>query len=57
MNQQDFNQLAQKLTALGEDKNELELWQNLFPDLNDEEKIELIKNLENELKQLEDLKK
>ncbi len=57
MNQQDFNQLIQKLTDLGEDKNELELWQNLFPDLEEEEKKELIKNLEDELKQLKDLKK
>lgn len=57
MNQEEFDQLIQKLIALGEDKDELGLWQNLFSTLKDEEKMELIKNLEEELKQLQDLKK
>lgn len=56
MNQEEFNQLTRQLIEIGEDKNELELWQNIYPNMEPTEKLELIKNLEDELKQLQDLK-
>ncbi len=54
---QEFTILINKLIELGEDKNELTMWQSIFPKLKLEEKNKLLKNLEDELKQLEALKK
>ena len=56
MTKENLEKLIEQLIELGEDKNELEIWKNIFPDLDDEEKTKLLKNLEDELNQLKALK-
>ena len=57
MKQEELNELINKLSALGEDRDELELWSKIFQDLDPSEQASLITNLETELQQLEHLKK
>ena len=57
MKQKELNELINKLSALGEDKDELELWSKIFQDLDPAEQTSLITNLQTELQQLEHLKK
>lgn len=47
-----FENLLQQLAALGEDQTELDLWADVFNALTDEEKEDLIVNLEKEIKLL-----
>lgn len=54
--QEKIDGIVKRLIELGEDPAELGLWQKLFPDLETEEQVKLIKNLEDELKQLVALK-
>lgn len=56
MEQEILNILIEELLKWGEDKNELELWKNLFPTMGLIEQRKLIKNLEDELQQLKSLK-
>ena len=56
MQVEGFEKLINKLIELGEDKEELNLWQDLFPYLSVEKQNQLVKNLEEELKKLESLK-
>jgi hypothetical protein len=53
----ELQKLINALIELGEDKEELELWQIFFDALNEEEREKLMQNLIKEKKQLEDLKK
>jgi hypothetical protein len=53
----ELQKLINSLIELGEDKEELELWQSFFDVLNEEEREKLMQNLIKEKKQLEDLKK
>lgn len=53
----ELQKLINALIELGEDKEELELWQSFFDALNEEEREKLMQNLIKEKKQLEDLKK
>lgn len=57
MQQEELNELIIKLIALGEDRDELELWSKIFQDLGPSEQSELITNLQIELQQLERLKR
>lgn len=57
MEQAELENLIEKLIKLGEDKSELNFWLKLYPDLEPDEQEKLVKNLENELSQLEKLKK
>ena len=57
MKQEELNELINKLSALGEDRDELELCSKIFQDLDPSEQASLITNLETELQQLEHLKK
>ena len=56
MNKQDFDTLITKLIALGENTDELRLWQKIFDDLTEDERRELVMILEEELGKLEALK-
>lgn len=53
---QDLNQLCNSLVILGEDKDELEAWKIIFPLMKPDEQKKLLSNLQDELKQLQDLK-
>jgi len=46
---QKLNNLVQRLIELGEGREELNFWQQLFPHLTSQEQGELIQNLEKEL--------
>ena len=56
MNQSEFDELIKKLSALGENRDELELWSKIFQDMDPSEQSSLIANLQTELQQLERLK-
>ncbi len=45
--------LISKLIDLGEDKESLEIWPDLFDTLNEEQQAALILNMEDEIKDLE----
>lgn len=57
MKQEELNELVNKLAALGEDIDELEMWSSIFQDLDPSERASLVTNLKTELQQIEDLKK
>jgi hypothetical protein len=46
---QEFYDVIQQLIPLGEDKKELHYWEAIFDDLTEEEKLEVLKNLQEEL--------
>ena len=48
--------LIKELIELGEDERELKFWQEIFDDLEEEEKQKLLDNLEEELGKLKKLK-
>jgi len=52
-----ISDLVKKLIQLGENETELNFWLKLFPDLEPDEQKKLIKNLEKEVKDLQNLKK
>jgi len=52
----DINTLIEGLVALGEDRDELELWESIYPSLEAEEKSALIENLQEELRELSEQK-
>ena len=54
-NKEKFLELSKKLVALGETAEEFEFWEKIFEDLEEDRQRELIKMLEDELKQLESL--
>ena len=56
LEKEKLENIIKKLTDLGEDKQELKFWQEIFDDLKEEEKQNLLNNLEEELKKLENLK-
>lgn len=45
-----------ELIELGEDERELKFWQEIFDDLEEEEKQKLLDNLEEELEKLKKIK-
>lgn len=53
MTQDELNNIIQKLIALGEDAEELNLWKDIYADLDPEDQKELDENLTNELKELQ----
>ena len=57
MKQEELKELISKLSVLGEDRDELELWLKIFQDLDPSEQASLITNLQTELQKLEHLKK
>lgn len=57
MKEEELNELVSKLSALGENRDELELWSKIFQDLDPSEQTALITNLQTELRQLEHSKK
>ena len=56
ISKQHLEELIKDLVIEGEDSQELSLWIDLYDTMEDTEKIELINNLENELKELQKLK-
>ena len=56
MKREQLEKLIHKLSSLGEDKSEMELWLKIFQDLDSTEQADLIRNLQKELQQLERLK-
>jgi hypothetical protein len=53
---ENLEKLIDELCNVGEDREELTLWLNLYDILSEEEKSTLVANLEKELKQLKALK-
>jgi len=51
----NLESLLKELSVLGEDQAELDLWANIYDALNEQEKTELIENLEKEVKGLKEL--
>jgi len=56
MEKLNIKKLVAKLSALGEDKAELNLWLSIFEDLQPDEQQELLFNLQDEIKKLEQIK-
>ena len=54
---QKLNSFIEKLAQLGEDKDELWFWQEYFEILEDDGRQKLLSNFEQEIKDLERLKK
>jgi|AntAceMinimDraft_11_1070367.scaffolds.fasta_scaffold08034_3 hypothetical protein len=52
---EELNDILNKLVELGEDKDELEYWRDIFPNLREEKQKELFELFKLELKQLSDL--
>lgn len=52
MEQSELKNLISELVKFGEDKDELEIWLTVFPDLEAGEQNELLGNLRAELEQL-----
>ena len=52
MNQAELENLISELVKFGEDKEELEIWLKVFPDLEASEQEELLRNLQSELEHL-----
>jgi len=50
--EQEINDILNKLVALGEDKDELEYWCDILPDLPEEEQMEVLDLFKMELEQL-----
>lgn len=48
----DIYGLVDQLINLGEDRDELQFWLDIYPYLNSEEKDKLLDNLQNEIKKL-----
>jgi hypothetical protein len=48
----DIASLIDQLVNLGEDRDELQLWADMYPNLSDDERDQLRKNLETELEEL-----
>lgn len=48
----NIQDLIQKLITLGEDREELEYWQSIYPDLAPEKQTELLQNLQEEVQAL-----
>lgn len=46
--------LIEALIQLGEDRDELEFWKSLYPNMPPDEQRELITNLEKEIKEIND---
>jgi hypothetical protein len=51
----EFDRLVSGLVSLGEDREELTFWSDIFETLDDDQKHELIANLSKELGDLESL--
>jgi len=49
---EDFKKLVERLISLGEDKDELEYWQNIYDYLQPEQQYEIYKNLFEEFEAL-----
>lgn len=47
-----INELIDQLMALGEDRDELEFWRSLYPNVSSDEQKALLTNLEKELEEL-----
>jgi hypothetical protein len=52
MEYQDLHNILNKLVEFGEDKDELEYWKDIFPDLNEERQKEVYQLFEEELSKL-----
>ena len=52
MEQSNLKEIVEKLIALGEDKDELMYWVEIFDDLPAEKQSELLENLKKELETL-----
>jgi len=52
MTQEELNTTLDQLISLGANREELELWRELYPTLPEDKKLELEKNLTAELEQL-----
>ena len=50
-----LKELTAKLVAMGEDKNQMHFWEQIFEDMSPQEKTKLIDTLEKELAELEKL--
>jgi len=50
-----FNQIIQELVAQGEDKEEMGYWSDIFPDLPEEKRQELLRLFQEELEKLKAL--
>ena len=50
---QELRDLIKRLVALGEDASELEVWFRMFPHMDDEERLELLRTLQKEAEDLE----
>lgn len=57
MQPEALKELVDKLSALGEDADELQLWLTIFFDLDPSEQAALVANLQSELQKLERIKK
>lgn len=56
MQKAELQKLVSNLSNLGEDAKELNLWLNIYDDLQPDEQEELTANLQDELKKLERIK-
>lgn len=52
-----LSQIIDDLITLGENRDELEFWKTIYPDLSASEQKELMNNLENELQKLRGISK
>lgn len=52
MNKQELEKIIIKLVELGEDKDELNYWLDIFDDLSEEKQKEIFSNLQEELNKL-----
>ena len=54
---QEFKNLVEKLIEHGESREEFDFWLKIFEELEENKQWQLIKLLENEIKELEEVKK
>jgi hypothetical protein len=55
MNKEELKKIVVKLVELGEDKDELNYWLDIFEDLPDEKQKEIFSNFQEELTELSSL--
>ena len=53
MTKEEFHNLIQELLKFGEEPAGLSVWEDIFDDLTVEEREQIIKNLQDELKELQ----